>query len=538
LTAFIASEPLKGVSAVQVWMRDGQAPSHGLLFAEQWKNRQMNPIPDIAGLYLRGTAPSIIQDHANQLRNKVPMYTSFVTDPTTVHLSMASMTRRGLTNPDRDGVLIGCKDAKLGEVMKDQYGDSWRVKVVPETDSGKLQQLAYEGGFTRINIVADIVAQESRIGVSDDRTLSQPMTLPEIRSFAKDIDRYNTAVNLLYKLADRDIPPEIKFPLAFTSPIIQDMRAAQEGRYSLFTSQSLERVGQFGLKELPKIVDILKEQGKLSPSFNLPPAMAGLPDIAAGAASQIGRGKTVPSIPEVQHYLDGVSKASWATVGAMIAGPKGAAIASTSAGLTADVLREITQPVFDKWAQTPVRKQMMQDWRTYFEAATSHGVPVKSFSEMFGSQFIKQVGFNQGVVAELDNAAKIANIMHPVAQQQSQQQFRLPDQSIRNISLIVTPRQDEVWKKIWKNPSFPIFPPDKFGGAGVPSGSYRLPSNVMPDEKRGGVAMKADVVKGEKADTSEMFGGETSTVATSIQQEGLVCPFLIFCAMPSGGEIR
>lgn len=79
-----------------------------------------------------------------------------------------------------------------------------------------------------------------------------------------------------------------------------------------------------------------------------------------------------------------------------------------------------------------------------------------------------------------------------------------------------------------------INPPDKFGGAGVTPSNFRLPFSALPDGNRGGVYMKTDVVTGQPADTSEMFG--TATPAKSdaqTEQAGLVCPFLPFCATAS-----
>ena len=99
------------------------------------------------------------------------------------------------------------------------------------------------------------------------------------------------------------------------------------------------------------------------------------------------------------------------------------------------------------------------------------------------------------------------------------------------------PLQDESWKKPYvdlRKPFIGPFPPDKFGGAGVPTTSFRLPSTVLPGEKRGGVAMKTDVVKGEPADTSELFGGGAGEKPTGLSQEGLFSPFLLFCASGEG----
>ena len=530
-TGLIASEPIRGVSSIQVHTRLGEPPSHGELFSEHWKGDHPNPIPELIGHYNRGMSIPAIQGWANESGNRVPMYTSGVTEPITTHLEMASMTRRGLTDPLHDAVLIGCKDSELGQKVAGQYGGNWRVQLVTETNSAKLQELAREQGFTRINRITDVSGPDVLPALPlGGQPFSSPWTLPEARSLAKGIERFNDTVGLLYKVADKDMPRGIQLPLEFAGPLIRDIQSGREGRFHPFASHVLEQAGRFGMSEIPGLTKSLTKQGMLPASFKLHPAMAGVPDIVAGAASQIGRRELVPSIGEVTNYLDGVNKAAWATVGGLVSGPEGAAIASTSAGLAADVLREVTQPAFDRGAHTPVRRQMMESWRTHVKAAVAHGAPVQTFSKMFGEDFIRKTGFNQQVVADLDRRARLAEAIRPIGQGSSSGQLRPSDLSFDRAPVIVTPTQDEVWKR---TPGF--LPPDGFGGAGIPTTDYRLPSNVSLGGKRGGVAMRADVVTDKPADMSGIFGGGTSMRSTN-QQSHLICPFLLFCAISSGSE--
>ncbi|MCX5884413.1 MAG: tetratricopeptide repeat protein [Proteobacteria bacterium] len=233
--------------------------------------------------------------------------------------------------------------------------------------------------------------------------------LPQLQPIIRNLDRFNETVGLFYKLANTPMPNEMKVPLAFSGAIIADIKNAQSGQFGLFTSHTLERVGEFGLKELPGIVNVLKEQGKLPSNYNLSPILAGLPDITAGAASQMGRRSTLPSIEEVTHYLDGINKAAWATVGALVGGPRGSSIASTASGLAADIGRGVTLPIFEYAANNPVRKQMVQDYLLHVEAAMGHGVPAKTFSDMFGPTLISKVGFDSKRVADLDDYGIWAN---------------------------------------------------------------------------------------------------------------------------------
>ncbi len=162
-TGFIASEPLGGAASVQLLTRTGEPPSHLSLFANRWKGNQNNPVSELVGLHIRGTNVSAIQNYTDQLRDRIPMYTSRIKDPMSVHDSMISMTRRGLTDPLRDGVLVGCKDPGLGQRIKTRFGSSWRVKLVKETNPLKLQEMARIEGFTRINRVAEFAQPDDSL---------------------------------------------------------------------------------------------------------------------------------------------------------------------------------------------------------------------------------------------------------------------------------------------------------------------------------------------------------------------------------------
>jgi hypothetical protein len=89
----------------------------------------------------------------------------------------------------------------------------------------------------------------------------------------------------------------------------------------------------------------------------------------------------------------------------------------------------------------------------------------------------------------------------------------------------LTPKLDQTFKPAYTPPHKP-YP--------VPLSDYRFPSMAlpgMPGDKRSGVIIKADVVKGERADTSELFGGGASAQTAATGQEELFSPFLLFCAM-------
>lgn len=567
-TGFIASEPLAGAPCVQVWNRVGQPPTHGELFAERWKGSQPNPVPQLVGLYMRGNTVSTVQNYASELQNKVPMYVLSTKDPITAHLTMASMTRHGLTDPLRDGVLIACKNIQIGQMMKAQYGDGWRVQVVSETDPVRLNQMALTGKFTRINLVTDRSGATPQISGRPDGfnpqffAGSRRLTLSEVRSVARNLDRFKDAASVLYSFSNKEMPDELKRVLNFTGPLLQDMRAVQEGQFHVLTSQTLERAGRFGMKELPTLVQHLKRAGKLPRSFTLPgPLMAGLPDIVAGAASQVGRGSFQPTWQEWNQYLSGMNKAVWYTLGTVVS--KGDIKISqsfaTAGGLLDDVLSEASYPAFDYVGHGFVRKDMVHSYETYLKRCSYDKLPARTFSEMYGQSFISRIGLNPSHVNQLDNKAHLLNALLPTEREQTRLSSRLLyDSRFSEIPAIITPKQDEIWKKVapfFRPPDrhlLPIAtyddlrrytfkppdPPGKFGGAAVPTGSYRFPPSALPGDKRGGVIMKTDVIKGGKAEMSEIFGEDTSTTVEVSQQEGLFCPFLVFCAMPSEVETR
>ena len=136
------------------------------------------------------------------------------------------MTRRGLTDHYRDAVLIGCKDPKLGEMMKAQYGDAWRVEGVRETNPAKLYQIAAMGKFSHINNVADNFPASQTDKQPGNLTSSSPYTLSEIRSVSKNIDIFYKSTKIIYDLAGA------KMPGGISSEITMALAAPLFGRYT------------------------------------------------------------------------------------------------------------------------------------------------------------------------------------------------------------------------------------------------------------------------------------------------------------------
>lgn len=188
------------------------------------------------------------------------------------------------------------------------------------------------------------------------------------------------------------------------------MARTQGGHLNPLTSHTLERLGTFGLKTLPLVVDRLKAAGHLPASFTMLPSTFGIDDIVAGVASQAGRGRL--GVDDLTHYLDGVSKATAAVAGALVAGPQGAKLGESTAGLAQHVFRGLTMPLIQDTAYNPVRQQMMTNWHALQDSKLARGQPVQRFSELYPLAELRQVGFDPQTIADLDRYAVWANTSH------------------------------------------------------------------------------------------------------------------------------
>jgi hypothetical protein len=226
------------------------------------------------------------------------------------------------------------------------------------------------------------------------------------------LETFNKVVGLLEQVTQQRLDPQIKIPLTLAPALLKDldMARAQGGHLNPLTSHTLERLGTFGLKTLPTVVERLKETGHLPASFPSLPTTFGLEEFVAGAASQVGRQRL--GVDELTHYLDGVSKATAAVAGALVAGPQGAKIGESAAGVAQSVFRGLTMPLFQEMAQRPVRQQMIANWQTLQESKLAHGQAVQRFSDLYPMAELRQVGFDANTIADLDRYAGWVNASH------------------------------------------------------------------------------------------------------------------------------
>lgn len=226
---------------------------------------------------------------------------------------------------------------------------------------------------------------------------------------AASIETFNKVVTLFERVTDHHFDAPIKMPLTFAPALLKDlaMARAQGGHLNPLTSHTLERLGTFGLKTLPTVVERLKDAGKLPASFKVVPTTFGLEEFVAGGAAQLGRGRL--GIDEITHYLDGVSKATAAVAGALVAGPRGAKIGESAAALAQDVFRGLTMPIFHEMANRPVRQRLIADWHALQDSQIARGQPMQRFSQLYPRAELRQLGFHTKTVSDLDRYADWAN---------------------------------------------------------------------------------------------------------------------------------
>jgi tetratricopeptide (TPR) repeat protein len=270
----IYSRPVKPVPAIEVLQWSNTPVPGAALFSPQWELNQINPLPEIIGLYMRGTGVHALRQYVEERCTTIPLLRCSSGDSPHIHIMISILTRRSLTDPYRDKILIGCKNKDIGEMIKAQYGRMWHANVINEIDSIKLQKIAKEERYTRI-ILVDEDGADGKITRMPSFYQVEPgepshFSLPELRRLGKIIDSFNSVIGVLYKISGKKVPPWLKFPMGLTGPVLKDIQSFREGNYKFYSSQTLRCLIRFSVEELPRIVELLRASGKLSASFKLP----------------------------------------------------------------------------------------------------------------------------------------------------------------------------------------------------------------------------------------------------------------------------
>lgn len=181
-----------------------------------------------------------------------------------------------------------------------------------------------------------------------------------------------------------------------------DMSKTRGSSMISLRSHTLEQMGNFGLDKLPTFVSFLKKTNRLPASFKLPVATFGTEDFVKGIARHIGSGRA--DVDTITCYLDGLNKASWATVGYLVGGAKGAEFFQSVAGTSAKLLREATLPLFQKGvlAWRNQGNKLVQDWLTLQERRIHDGLAIQPITEVYSEKLLRQNGIGTGQINQLD----------------------------------------------------------------------------------------------------------------------------------------
>lgn len=505
----------RDIPTVRLTLPDGGAPTHSELCRETWRKGIANPTWETAGLLFRGTDTKTVQNYVDSWKGEPRVYSTDIRATFTEIGTMASMTRSMITNPRSEGVLIACADQQLGQKLISAF-DGYKAKWTPETDPVKLKQMAVSGGYSYVNRIGDPVRVSSPPMASFGNDMqSRNWTLPEVRSFNAKLDVVGElpgALNDFLKAGSVATPEWVgkgASIAAWLGPVAADLQSWRQSSLRPQNSKILE-----------KSFDTVCE--KLG-------AVPGVSDYLKAEALRIRRGAAPPSWQEMEYRVDSVCKpVIGMCVAALTDNPKAGLAAAKYAGFVRDALDAFwVEPI----QTSSITRQFVTQYRDQCNMLGKRGYQLPTMTEYLNKTGVTDsIRFDRGQLAREDAKAIAWNAQNLTAKPfpgtgagNLTADFRVP--------VITSPRAAQVWKT-----AFPgQFPPDKFGGAAVPD--YRLPSTSLPGDKRGGVAMKADVVTGESADTSEMFGGESKTEMSSVpEQSGLVAAYLLFCSFPASGK--
>lgn len=406
---FTAAEPLLGEAKLELAMRNGAGVPHALLSAQRWYGNQVNPIPELVGQYLRGSDVSSLQRYADRLRDAVPVAFTQVTDPISVHFSRVALVRRGLTDPGRDGILLGCRDATTAAVLRGFYGPQWRVEVVATSDVPRLQRLARANGFTRIHAVfehAPTAPTDSKLGVLG--ALALPVDLnspspgfPELRSLASAADRFNDVINLFCELTPDVTLSPLSDVRELIGPLLQDVASWQETGEFRFVDSFVSRGVAHGSVKVV-VLWLAKSAKGTTHSWVCTPVVDNLPYVVRAVSD----GEWTPTVVEFKYLMKAVVQVAGGLVG--IGLPGGPVAWSIGAGLAFDFVVDIIEQEQSSWQLLrAVRKDMIQRYLDQLKDALGKRQRPKKFSDMYDVELLRELGFDEATIQRYDDLADI-----------------------------------------------------------------------------------------------------------------------------------
>jgi hypothetical protein len=310
--------------------------------------------------------------------------------------------------------------------------------------------MAGEGGFALVKSYT--LEQIGRYGVKalpdiieryrNKGSISETFKIPDmsyagdlITAIGKDIELTGTGTNVLVqshtieqlgRIGLEKMPDVIKswkdsgklsksFPtinISWAGDLIdaigKDIEETSNERFVLLKSNTLEKVGQVGIENLPKTVVALKRSGILPKTFNLPGTF-GAEDIAVAVGRHIGSGKA--DIDTITYYLDGANQAAWGVLGFMVGGNQGSRLYQSVAKKVAGIARELSQPAFNNTvvALRGQGRELVDDWRTLQKARIHNGLTVQSMRQVYGDDLLLNNGLSMKMINEFDAEAHNMN---------------------------------------------------------------------------------------------------------------------------------
>jgi len=189
----------------------------------------------------------------------------------------------------------------------------------------------------------------------------------------------------------------VSIGLHFGAALTRDWETMQKGNWSFPRSYTLEAAGTYGLGEIRNFARTritTLGRGLNSPVTTFAAKWTyGLPDLAKGISSQIGRGSLRPNIYETTSYIEAVGM----TAAGYAGGPPGAILFKASATYG----RFATYPLFESIAMAGVRRQVLHDYSILRNSWEARGLPVQSLSEVYKPKYLRSIGFSSDITGLL-----------------------------------------------------------------------------------------------------------------------------------------
>lgn len=262
-------------------------------------------------------------------------------------------------------------------------------------------------------MLAEGPISEMRVGDVDGRLAEG---LDVVADKLDEVDAWLTLAEVL-GFEDAAFPPEVKL----LGAAARDIRMRLKGQpSSVWASHLVEEFGRVGFSRLRDAITVLVITNRLPVGYLALASTFGLEDIIAASVMRLSGGPV--SIEEITLFLNGFSKltASLAAVAVFLAfGPEVMTataliwVISTAAKVgsgVADSIRVLERKpaaeMFQRMANSSVRRVMLEQWSQAQRAHVAHGQPIQSIVEMLHFDNLEDVGFDHADLEAWDQDVK------------------------------------------------------------------------------------------------------------------------------------